>query len=287
MRMVLALGGNALLKNAEFDLNGQRKRVSSVVKKLAHIFNGNEIAIAHGNGPQVGHILRANDYNYALDVADAETQAQIGYMLQNSLDLLCRKKAVTLVTRIVCAGRGKPVKPIGGFFGRKEYLRLKAAGVFVGKDAAGRGYRRLAFSPMPKRIIEIDAIERLLPHNTVISCGGGGIPVTESMRGIEGVIDKDYAASLLARSINAKLLVIATDVKGAALNFRKKNQEWLGRVSWKEALKHAQGGHFGEGSMLPKVLACCEFAKYGGKAAICHLDDVPQAIKLKAGTIIE
>lgn len=286
MRIVLAIGGNALLKKAQFDLDEQKKRAEYFVKKLAKLFDNNEVAVVHGNGPQVGHILRVNKHHYDINVAVAETQAQIGYVIQTAINKRCKKKAVTVVTQVICKERGRPIKPVGRFFGYQKYAELKAKGIRVVKDPAGRGYRRVVFSPIPSQIVEINAVKRLLPYNTVITCGGGGIPVTKRYHELEGVIDKDYAAVLLAKSIKADLLLVATDVKGVALNFKKKNQKWLGRISYKKALKYAKQGHFSEGSMQPKVIACSEFAKHGKTAIICHLKDVEKAMKGEVGTII-
>jgi carbamate kinase len=286
---VVALGGNALIldKNRK-TIPDQFDAVKETVKHITDmIADGWQVVITHGNGPQVGFILRRSELSLhelhpvPLDYCGADTQGAIGYMIQKALrnEFKARginKKAVTVVTQVEVGSDDpafdNPSKPIGSFLDEDTAKQRMKNGQFFVEDA-GRGWRQVVPSPRPKRIIEIEAIRSLVENKfIVIAVGGGGIPVVEKpsgfIRGIEAVIDKDFASGLLAKLINADLLLITTAVEKVALNFNQPNQEWINQMTVAEAEKFIEEGHFAPGSMLPKIMAIVSFLKNGGKQAL-------------------
>ena len=308
-RIVVALGGNALGSN----LVEQRVAVKEASKAIVDLIEaGHEVILSHGNGPQVGMLQLAMDEltgtnpekypKIPLSVCVAMSQGYIGYDLQNALreELLSRgihKPVATIVTQIgvdpADPSFSNPTKPIGGFMTKEEADQLVAEkGISVVEDS-GRGYREVVASPQPKQIMEINTIKALIADNqTVIACGGGGIPVVaegNGLKGVAAVIDKDFCSELLAEEIDADMLIILTAVEKAYVNFGKENQEALSEVTVEEMKKHAADGQFAPGSMLPKVEAAIRFAqsKPGRKALITLLEKAKDGIEGKTGTIIQ
>jgi len=265
------------------------------------------VVITHGNGPQVGFILLRSElashvlHTVPLDSCGADTQGAIGYMIQQSLynEFLkrgMRKQAVTVVTQVVVdkddPAFQNPTKPIGPFYTEEEAKRLAAERGWVVKDDAGRGWRRVVPSPIPQEIVEQEAIKALIEQGfVVIGVGGGGIPVVRqedgSLRGVEAVIDKDYASSLLASGIGADLFLISTAVEKVALNYGQPNQVWLDRMTVAEAKRYLAEGHFPPGSMGPKIEAIIQFLERGGKEAIITSpENIERALAGETGTRI-
>jgi carbamate kinase len=305
---VVALGGNALIidknhKTIPDQFDAVRETVMHITDMIAE---GWQVIITHGNGPQVGFILRRSELSLhelhpvPLDYCGADTQGAIGYMIQKALrnefkERGIDRKAVTVVTQVEVDSEDpdflNPSKPIGSFLDEETAKQRMANGqVFV--EDSGRGWRQVVASPKPKQIIEIDAIESLVEDGfIVIAVGGGGIPVVERengyLRGIEAVIDKDFASGLLAKLIDADLLLITTSVEKVAINFNKPNQEWLSRMTVAEAEKFIEEGHFAPGSMLPKIQAIVKFLKEGGKQAlITDPPNIKRALNGETGTWI-
>ncbi|HSG43060.1 MAG TPA: carbamate kinase [Anaerolineales bacterium] len=305
---VVAVGGNSLIidKNRK-SIPDQFDAVEETAKHLADMIEaGWDIVITHGNGPQVGFILRRSElalhelHPVPLDYCGADTQGAIGYMLQKAMTNEFKKrgiekKTVTVVTQVEVDANDpafdKPSKPIGSFMDEETARQRMAEGQDFVEDA-GRGWRRVVPSPLPKRIVEVDAIKNLLDDGyVVVAVGGGGIPVVEkedgSLRGVEAVIDKDFASSLLATNINADLLLISTAVEQVAINFNKPDQKWLDKITVAEAEQYGEEGHFAPGSMLPKVKAVVKFLKNGGKQAlITDPPNIDRALKGETGTWI-
>ena len=305
-RVVVALGGNALGKNIE-EQHAEVKKTASVIVDM--IEKGYELIITHGNGPQVGTIQRAmDDYSMLseenkqipLPNCVAMSQGYIGIDLQNAIkaEIANRgldKKVSTILSQVEVDSEDpafkNPTKPIGRFMTKEEADKLAEAGISVMEDA-GRGYRIAVASPMPKRIVELMTVKTLLAAgHTVITCGGGGIPVVMvngELRGADAVIDKDNASCLLAQSLDADQLMILTAVEKVAINFGKENQQWLSEMTTEEARKYIEEGQFSKGSMLPKVEASVRFAesKEGRSALIALLDRAADALEGKTGTLI-
>jgi carbamate kinase len=305
---VVALGGNALIvdKNRK-TIPDQFDAVKKTVGHIADmIHDGWQVIITHGNGPQVGFILRRSEISMQelhpvpLDYCGADTQGAIGYMLQKALvnEFYKRKvdlHAVTVVTQVeVDAGDPafeNPSKPIGSFLDEETAKERMASGQTFVEDA-GRGWRRVVPSPKPMKIVEIDAIRNLVEDGLiVVAVGGGGIPVVKRpsgfIRGIEAVIDKDFASGLLANLVNADLLLISTAVEKVAINFNKPDQRWLDEMTVVEAEKYIEEGQFAPGSMLPKVQAIVKFLKEGGKKAlITDPPNIQRALNGETGTWI-
>ena len=294
MKLVVALGGNAIGGGS---YNSQLEKVNQTCRHLVKLIKqGHKIIITHGNGPQVGNILlqqkEKQTSEMPLDVCGAMSQAQIGYMFQQALanalkTLKIKKEVVTVITQVLVDKNDmafkNPTKPIGPF-----YKSMKKGCVFV----EGKGYRKAVASPIPRQIIELKNIEDLIKHdNIVISCGGGGVPITQTKKGykgVEAVIDKDRCAALLARQLKADMLLILTDVKGAYLNFESTNKQLLRKLSVADARKLLKKGEWPAGSMAPKVEACADFAaKTKKKAVIADLKDIEDAVLGKAGTVIK
>lgn len=307
-RIVIALGGNALgntLKEQKIAVKQTSKAIVDLIEE------GYEVVISHGNGPQVGMINQAmaeydranhNDPDFTpLSVCVAMSQAYIGNDLQNAMrqELLNRgikKEVSTVLTQVRVEEEDEafqnPTKPIGSFMTKEDALLAKEKGFTVAWDS-GRGYRRTVASPLPKEIIEIETVKNLLnAGQLVITCGGGGIPVIKkgnSLLGVGAVIDKDFASSLLAQELNANLLIILTAVEKVALNFNTANVQWLDQITSEKAKEYIKEGHFGKGSMLPKVQAALDFASSGKDRAtlITLLEKAKEGIKGKTGTLIK
>ncbi|HHW7506348.1 TPA: carbamate kinase [Mannheimia haemolytica] len=303
--IVLALGGNALGNN----LKEQREAVAKTAKVIVDILQqGKNIVITHGNGPQVGMIQRAMD-DFAKHSGDeiplptsvAMSQGYIGIDLQNAIkyELLNRgieQKVSTILSQIEVNPTDpafqNPDKPIGRFLTQEEADELEAKGIRTMEDA-GRGYRIVVPSPKPQRIRELETIKTLLnAGHIVITCGGGGIPVVADengrLVGVNAVIDKDNASSLLAEKLNADYLVILTAVEKVAINWGKPNQEWLSELSTAQARQYIAEEQFAKGSMLPKVEAALKFAESGEgrRALITLLDKAAEGIAGETGTVI-
>jgi carbamate kinase len=293
MRLVIALGGNALLpKGSAGTAEAQRAAAAKALSRLSGIMKGHEVALTHGNGPQVGSLLIQQQSTrqvpgMPLDVLDAMTQGEIGYFIQGGL----RVRSAALLTRVVVDGKdpafSRPTKPVGPFYEKKPRARDGKQGTYV--MDAGRGYRLVVPSPRALDIMEKEAVLLLMRSGFVVICGGGGgIPVTRDGKGAEAVIDKDDFSSLLASTVKADTLVFITSVDCAYRDFGKPSQKPLGRASAREMKRLAAGGEFAEGSMKPKVEAALRFLSKGGKrAVICSISNISLALKGKAGTAIE
>lgn len=306
-KVVIALGGNALQsKDGPATAEAQLEVVKQTCNYIAEIVMRNyEIAIVHGNGPQVGRILLASETAKDItpvmpfDVCGAMSQSYIGYHIQQSLNRSLAKRGrgdipiVTLVTQVVVdkddPGFKNPTKPIGAFYTKEEADKLAAEKGYTMKEDAGRGWRRVVASPKPLEIVEIDSTRRLWKSTIVVTCGGGGIPVIRTDKGYEGVpavIDKDFAAELLAEETDCDILMILTEVEKVAINFGKPEQKNLDTVTVAEAEQYIKEGHFAPGSMLPKVEAALAFVKKypERRAIISALDKAVDALEGKTGT---
>lgn len=307
-RIVLALGGNALGNNLPEQMIAVKKTASAIVDLIEE---GDDLVIAHGNGPQVGMIqkamtelTRANPAKYItcpLSVCVAMSQGYIGYDLQNALreELLDRGIDIgcaTVLTQVEVdpddPAFKHPTKPIGAFMTKEEADKLVRERDYEVMEDAGRGYRRVVASPRPVSIVEIDTIRALVETNhVVVACGGGGIPVFRTvghhLKGAAAVIDKDFAAEKLAEQLDADVLIILTAVEKVAIHFGKPDEEWLSEVTPEEARKYMAGGEFAPGSMLPKVQAAVEFveSKPGRRALITLLEKAKDGIAGKTGTL--
>lgn len=305
---IVAVGGNALLPSNRADERIQGLQIGKLCKALEYLIGeGYELVITHGNGPQVGNILIQNEIarrkvpSQTLDVCVAQSQAQIGYMLQQTLGSIFRryginKKVVSVVTQVLVRRNDRafkdPTKPIGPYYSKtraKELMKINKWKTML--DPRG-GYRRIVPSPKPIDIIEKSVIKDIVKLGDIpIAVGGGGIPVVKSdggLRGIEAVIDKDLASSLLGSIIGAKFLIMATDVDKVALNFKKPDQRDLDKMSVKDAKRYLKEGHFAPGSMGPKIEASIEFLRNGGrKVIITSLDSLGKALREGGGTIIQ
>ena len=306
-KIVIALGGNALGNN----LPEQMVAVKTTAKAIVDLVeDGNEVVVVHGNGPQVGVINNAmgefasehKEEPTPLSVCVAMSQAYIGYDIQNALreEFLNRGGKVPPVVTVVTQVRvdkddpafQNPTKPIGRFMTKEEAEAEAQKRGWNIKEDAGRGYRRVVASPKPKEIVELSAIKAMSDAGElVICCGGGGIPVVSEgkhLAGAAAVIDKDFAAALLAESLEADMLIILTAVEKVAIRYGKSDQEWLTDLSVEEAQKYADQGEFAPGSMLPKVQAAIQFAsaKKGNEAMITLLEKAREALQGKTGTKI-
>lgn len=307
-KIIVALGGNALQSgDGPATAEAQLEVVKHTCDCIAEIsVMGYEMGIVHGNGPQVGRILLASetakDVTPAMpfDVCGAMSQGYIGYHLQQCMDYAFRKRGlsipvVTVATQMVVdkndPGFKNPTKPIGPFYSEAQAKAIADEKGYVVKEDAGRGWRRVVASPIPKRIVEIEAVKTLWDTTVVISCGGGGVPVIEHedgrLEGVPAVIDKDFAAELLAESIDADVLMILTEVEKVAVNYKKPDQKNLSTLNLEEAARYVEEGQFAPGSMLPKVQAAMKFvAAYPDKKAIItSLDKAVAALKGETGTV--
>lgn len=308
-KIVIALGGNALQSGKDQPTaDAQLKVVRETSEKIAQICQkGYEIAVVHGNGPQVGRILLASETAkdvtpvMPFDVCGAMSQGYIGYHLQQCIKYSLNRcnrdiPVVTVATQMIVEESDpafkNPTKPIGPFYSEEEAEKLSAEKGYVMKEDSGRGYRRVVASPLPRRIVEISAIKKLWNSTVVISCGGGGIPVIEKqdgrLEGVAAVIDKDFAAELLAEQVHADTLLILTEVEKVAINFNKPDQRDIKSMNLIEADRYCTQGQFAPGSMLPKVEAAMKFVRANPekKAIITSLSKAVEALEGKTGTTI-
>jgi carbamate kinase len=309
---VVAIGGNSLIKDAKHQtVEDQYLASKETTFHIADMIEaGWDVAIGHGNGPQVGFILRRSEiaakvegmHEVPLDVCGADSQGAIGYALQQTLqnELFQRKinkNVATVITQVLVDREDpafkSPSKPIGGFMGEAEAKRRQAEMDWSVVEDAGRGWRRVVASPLPKEVVELDTVKALLNAGVVvITVGGGGIPVIDpgdgNYRGIAAVIDKDFASSVLAQSVQAELFLISTAVEKVALNFGKPDQKWLDKITLAEAKQYlAEGKHFAKGSMAPKIQAIIWYMENGGKhAIITNPENIGRALKGETGTHI-
>jgi carbamate kinase len=299
--ILIALGGNALIrKGEEGTISDQLENLRTPIRQIARLSRRYRIVITHGNGPQVGHLLLQQECcstlpRLPLEILVAQTQGQIGYMIESTLDnelmelgLDSEQLFVSILSYVVVDENdpafSKPTKPIGPAFSESEAIGLPYPTVKTAK-----GYRRVVASPKPLSIVEKREIQRLIHMGfMVIACGGGGIPVVRERRafhGVDAVIDKDLASAVLAREVGAEMLVIATDVRGVALSFDSPEQRFLRNLTPAEAAVHLKRGEFPSGSMGPKVEAASDFVRRTGKpAVICDIGDIERAVSGKAGT---
>ncbi len=307
---VIAIGGNSLIKDKDHQsVEDQYLAAGETDQHIAHLVAaGWDVAISHGNGPQVGFIMRRSElsrdelHEIPMDVAGADTQGAIGYALQQNLVNDFRamgidKSVATIVTQVEVSPDDpamiNPSKPIGTFLEEAEARKRQEDEGWVVMEDAGRGWRRMVASPQPKRIVEIDVICQLMDAGVVVICvGGGGIPVVADEKGdlygVAAVIDKDLASALLASEINADLLIISTAVEKVALRFGTPEQEWVDSFTLAEVKQYLDdGGHFAEGSMAPKMRAVVQFLEAGGKEAlITNPENLERALAGETGTRI-
>lgn len=309
-KAVVAIGGNSLIKDEKRrSVEDQYEAARETTHHIADMIEaGWEVAIGHGNGPQVGFALRRSEiaakteglHEVPLDVCVADTQGAVGFHLQQTLqnDLFRRqisKPVATVVTQVLVDAHdpafSSPTKPIGGFMTEQEALRRKTELGWDVVEDAGRGWRRVVASPLPKEIVELDSVLALVNAGVaVITVGGGGIPVVDrgegQYAGIAAVIDKDFASSLLARKIGADLFLISTAVEKVAINWGKPDQRWLDRLTLAEAQQYlAEGRHFAKGSMAPKIQAIIWYLEAGGKhAIITNPENIGRALRGETGT---
>ncbi|MBR2741667.1 carbamate kinase [Candidatus Saccharibacteria bacterium] len=308
-RIVLALGGNALQKNGEATAEAQKKIAIEVGETIAELANQYEIIVAHGNGPQVGNILIHEESASSekapampLETAVAMSQGQIGYWLTQAINNAFakkrkNKKVVTIVSQVVVSRDDSafknPTKPIGQFYSEKEAKALAREKGWTVKEDAGRGWRRVVASPKPIDIVEKKSIKDLVEDGAiVIAAGGGGIPVIRTkilkrLKGIDAVIDKDYAAEKLAELVGADIFISVTAVPNVYINYGTPDQKALEHVSAGEINRLKKYGYFKAGSMLPKVEAAAKFAEKPGRIGIItDIESLKPALAGKAGTII-
>jgi carbamate kinase len=309
---VVAIGGNSLIKDSKHQsVEDQYLAAKETTFHIADMVEaGWDVAIGHGNGPQVGFILRRSEiahkvegmHEIPLEVCGADSQGAIGYALQQTLqnELYRRgikKPVATVITQVLVDKNDpafqNPSKPIGGFMDEGEAKKRKSDLGWSVVEDAGRGWRRVVASPLPKEVVELDSVQTLIDAGViVVTVGGGGIPVIDAgegqYQGIAAVIDKDFASSLLAQLIKADLLLISTAVEKVALNFGKPDQKWIDEMTLSEAKSYlAGGGHFAKGSMAPKIQAIIWFLEAGGKQAIITSpENIGRALKGETGTRI-
>ena len=309
---VVAIGGNSLIKDKHHQtVEDQYQAAKETTQHVADMIEaGWDVAIGHGNGPQVGFILRRSEiaakiegmHEIPLDVCGADSQGAIGYALQQTLQNELRRRGIqksvaTVITQTLVDQADPafqhPSKPIGGFMDREEAHRRAEEMQWSVIEDAGRGWRRVVASPLPKKVVELQAVKTLLESGViVITVGGGGIPVIRDAngdyQGVAAVIDKDFASSLLAQQIKADLFLISTAVEKVALNYGKPDQKWLDQMTVTEAKQYLEEGvHFAKGSMAPKIQACIWFLEAGGKQAIItNPQNIGRALKGDTGTLI-
>ena len=307
---VIAVGGNSLIKDENHQtVPDQYQAAGETSLHIAHLIQkGWNVVISHGNGPQVGFILRRSElaarrlHEIPMDVAGADTQGAIGYAIQQNLynhfrQLGIKKQAATIVTQVEVDRNDpafqNPSKPIGRFMNKQRAMqRRRERGWHVMEDA-GRGWRRVVPSPKPMRIVEEDIIKLLIEAGVVvIAVGGGGIPVVADeaghLSGFAAVIDKDSASALLAGDIGADTFIISTSIEKVALNFGTPQESWLDHLTLAQAKEYlAEGVHFAKGSMAPKIQACINFLERGGtKAIITNPENIERAVAGETGTHI-
>ncbi|WP_261604872.1 carbamate kinase [Limosilactobacillus fermentum] len=305
-KVVVALGGNALGKSPEEQLKLVKNTASSLIGLIQA---GNQVVISHGNGPQVGQINLGMDFDaqngktaaFPFPECGAMSQGYIGYHLQQSLqnELHQRgmeKDVVTTVTQVVVDPSDpafeNPTKPVGDFYTKEQAAQIEQEKGYTFVEDAGRGYRQVVPSPLPKRIVELNSIETLIENGTlVIAAGGGGVPVVEeggALTGVPAVIDKDRSSALLADNVDADQLIILTAVDYVYINYNQPDEQKLTELSQAQAQELIDAGQFPAGSMLPKIQACLSFVKGHPerKAIITSLAGLDQALEGKLGTVI-
>lgn len=309
LRIVIALGGNALQRDGEVTAEAQKSVAEQVGKTIAKLSSKYDIIIAHGNGPQVGNILIHEEVAATpsapampLETAVAMSQGQIGYWLSQAIDNAFtrekrHKQVASIVTQVIVDRNDpafrNPSKPIGQFYDAQEALKLTKSKGWQMREDAGRGYRRVVPSPKPIDIVEKKQILTLVEAGViVIAVGGGGIPVIQTkilktLKGVNAVIDKDLAAEKLAELVKADMFVSVTAVPNAYINYGKPEQLALGMLSVKEVEKYIEAGHFGAGSMLPKIQAITQFARKKKVGIIASPDNLELALARRAGTIVQ
>lgn len=306
---LLAIGGNALIRDRTHEsIPDQYDMVCALAGEIAGMIEaGWRVVVTHGNGPQVGFILRRSELSIAevppvpMDYAGADIQGAVGYMFVKALHNAFRQRdlrhrAVALVTQTIVDRNdpafADPTKPIGSHMEEARAKALAAKYNWTVREDAGRGWRRVVASPKPQAIVETEVIRGLAQEgHVVVACGGGGIPVIEDekgdLQGVEAVIDKDFASSLLARNLGADALVLPTGVEQVALDFNKPTQRWLERLTLAEARRHLAEDQFDKGSMGPKVAALIEFvAGGGGLGLITDPPNITRALRGETGTRI-
>jgi carbamate kinase len=305
---VVAIGGNSLIRDADHQtVQDQNETISETSRHIARmVHHGYDVIITHGNGPQVGFILLRSElarnflHPVPLDACDADTQGALGYAIQRSLGnefrrLGIEKNVATLITQVVVdrddPAFQTPSKPIGPFYDRKEALAKAQNEGWAVKEDSGRGYRRLVASPFPRRIVELDAVRTLVSSGfVVVAAGGGGIPVVEEngdLVGVEAVIDKDHASSLLARDLGVDLFLICTSVPRVYLHFGTDLERPLDAMTVEQASRYLEEGHFAEGSMAPKIRASISYLEaVDGQVIITSPELIEDALEEKAGTRI-
>jgi carbamate kinase len=309
---VVAIGGNSLIKDEKHKtVEDQYLAAKETTCHIADMIEaGWDVAIGHGNGPQVGFILRRSEiaarvegmHEIPLDVCGADSQGAIGYALQQTLQnelyrRKIKKNVATVITQVLVDRNDKafqnPSKPIGSFMNETDAKRRESEMGWSVVEDAGRGWRRVVASPLPQEVVELETVRALLNAGVVvITVGGGGIPVIDvgegEYRGVAAVIDKDYASSLLARVIKADLFLISTAVEKVAINFGKPNERWLDKMTLAEAKQYlAEGIHFAKGSMAPKIQAIIWYLEAGGKQAlITSPENIGRALRKETGTWI-
>lgn len=308
-RVIIALGGNALQRKGEVTAEAQKAVAEQIARDIVKLASKYELIITHGNGPQVGNILlheesAASDSAPAmpLETAVAMSQGQIGYWLAQAISNEFkrekkRREVATVITQVVVDRKDPafrhPTKPIGQFYTAQEAVKLTKSKGWEMVEDSGRGYRRVVPSPMPIDIVERREIVTLVESGAiVIAVGGGGIPVVRTkmlklLKGVDAVIDKDFAAEKLAELVKADIFVSVTAVPNAFLNFGQPDQSAIGILDTKEARKYIEAGQFGSGSMLPKMEAITKFAEKGGMGIIASPENLELALKRRAGTIVQ
>ncbi len=308
---IIALGGNAIQNsNEKGTYEEQIRNVENTMLSIVDMYATDkyDLVITHGNGPQVGRLLIQNARarnevpEMPMFVCGAMTQGQLGYFIQQSLGNVANSKGLkmntaTVITQVEVDGKDKafqnPSKPVGIFYSKEEALVIEKETGFTFREDSGRGYRRVVPSPIPINILEVEEIKAMVDKGIiVIACGGGGIPVVNKGNkyiGVDAVIDKDRASALLGKMLNADYLMILTAVEKVALNFGKKDEKFIDKMTICEAQKYLEEGHFAEGSMKPKIEAIIDFVKSGKnkKALITHFKTLNEALEGKNGTWIE
>jgi carbamate kinase len=302
-RVVVALGGNAIAGERGADPESQRLAVEGACEQIADLVaHGHDVVITHGNGPQVGNLLLKNDLArdvvppVPLDWCVAQTQATLGFLIVTALEAALARRGQerlvsTVVTRVLVAADdpafAAPSKPIGRYVDAEGARERIAAGE-AWQERGERGWRRVVPSPRPLEILDHGTIEALIADGAiVVACGGGGIPMVREdgrLRGVEAVLDKDLTGALLARTVDAACLVMATDVEAAAIGFGTERQEWLGAVDAGRLRELLARGEFAGGSMAPKVEAAIAFADAGGRSVITSLERLREGVEGAVGT---
>nr|WP_231754022.1 carbamate kinase [Natronomonas sp. CBA1123] len=293
-RLVVAVGGNALAADGTFE--AQHRTVRETASSLADAVGNERLVVTHGNGPQVGNVLleaeAADTPDRPLDVLVAETQASLGGLLQRHLDAALDRSVAALLTRVLVdtddAAFDAPTKPVGPWYAEVEAERKPFETKRIGSGE--RPFRRVVASPEPTEVLDAEAVDVLLSSGQAVVCGGGGgIPLTRTVDGFDGVeavVDKDHTTRLIAEAVDADRLVFLTDVSRAYLDYGTDDQRPIESVDAETARSYLEAGEFDEGSMAPKMRACAAFAEAGGEAVVADIDAVESALAGEAGTVV-